>query len=340
MYTRHRLLGLCNPLMDVIANVTTEYLEKYGLQTNKAILAGLEHMSIFGELQGQFKPILQPGGAVQNSMRVAQWILQEKDATAIIGAVGDDHFGSELSRILRSEGVTPYYHKKSTASTGSCAVLVHNKERSLVSNPGAARTYHISHLKSIWPTVAAAEMYMSSCFFFRSSLDSLWEVANYAVANNKAFALNLASTPLIHVYSDTILAMFPACDYVFCNESEAQTFSKLTGHGTFEVKELAMEIANFPKTTTRPRVVVITRGAQDTIVAFQGRVYNFPVSKIPRSDIVDTNGAGDAFAGGFLAGALTGKSVKDCVATGNYAAGEIIRQSGCALPQHPPNLVL
>ena len=326
--------------MDVIANVTVGYLEKYGLQTNKAILAGLEHMSIFSELQTQFKPVLQPGGSVQNSMRVAQWLLQEKNSTALIGAVGDDHFGSELSRILQSEGVTPYYQKTSTASTGTCAVLVQDKDRALVSNPGAARTYHVSHLKAIWPTVTAAEMYMSSCFFFRSSLDSLWEVANYAVANDKPFALNLASTPLIHVYKETILAMFPACDYVFCNESEAQTFSKLTGHGTFEVKQLALEIANFPKTTTRPRVVVITRGAQDTIVAFQGRVYSFPVSKIPHNEIVDKNGAGDAFAGGFLAGALKGKSVEGCVEAGNYAAGEIIQQSGCSLPKHLPRLVL
>ena len=340
MAAKHRLLGLCNPMIDVIATVTSRYLERYGLQTNKAILAGLEHMNIFAEVKKEFRPVYLPGGSVQNSIRIAHWMLQEKNAGAIVGAVGDDHNAIELSRILEGEGVTTYYQKTTAAATGNCAVLVHQKERALVSNPAAARLYHISHLRSIWSHVTEADMYMSSCFFFRSSLDSLWEVANYAVAHDKPFALNLASTPLIQIFNETIQALFPACDYVFCNELEAQTLSKVTGHGTFDIKELALEIANYPKTTVRPRVVVITRGAVDTVVAFQGRAYQFPVIKLPHSEIVDTNGAGDAFAGGFLAGALKGKGIEECVAAGNYAAGEIIRQSGCAVPVYPPKYVI
>ena len=327
-------------MMDIIANVTARYLERYGLQTNKAILAGLEHMSIFGEIERDFKPVMQPGGSVQNSIRVANWMLQEKNACAIVGAVGEDKYATELSRILASEGVTTYYQTTSASATGTCAVLVHQKNRALLSHPAASRLYSLSHLKSIWDQVTAAEMYMSSCFFFRSSLESLWEVANYAVANNKPFALNLASTPLIKVYIETIKSMFPACDYVFCNELEAQTFSQLTGHSSFDIKQLALEIANHPKTTVRPRVVVITRGAVDSVVAFQGRVYQFPVVKLLQNEIVDTNGAGDAFAGGFLAGTLKGKGVEECVQAGNYAACEMIRRNGCALPNYQPKFVL
>lgn len=52
---------------------------------------------------------------------------------------------------------------------------------------------------------------------------------------------------------------------------------------------------------TRPRVVVITQGSSETIVAVQGVVRTFPVEKIPNHLLVDTNGAGDAFVGGFIA---------------------------------------
>lgn len=64
---RHRLLGLCNPLMDMVARVDRAYLTKYALETNRAILARLEHMRIFAELKGRPDTVMMPGGSGQNS---------------------------------------------------------------------------------------------------------------------------------------------------------------------------------------------------------------------------------------------------------------------------------
>lgn len=50
--------------------------------------------------------------------------------------------------------------------------------------------------------------------------------------------------------------------------------------------------------------------------------------------IVDTNGAGDAFIGGFLSQLVQGKELDKCVAAGNYASREVIQQSGAAFPKH------
>lgn len=65
--------------------------------------------------------------------------------------------------------------------------------------------------------------------------------------------------------------------------------------------QVALRVARLPKASgARPRVVVITQGADPTIVACGGKVMHYPVLRVAADEIVDTNGAGDAFVGGFL----------------------------------------
>ncbi len=61
----------------------------------------------------------------------------------------------------------------------------------------------------------------------------------------------------------------------------------------------------------------------------------FLVILIPKENLVDSNGAGDAFVGGFLSRLVLGKSIEECVKAGNYAANVIIQRSGCTFPEKP-----
>ena len=80
-------------------------------------------------------------------------------------------------------------------------------------------------------------------------------------------------------------------------------------------------------------VCVLTQGKDPTVVSIGGGpVVRFPVPAVPEKEIVDTNGAGDAFVGGFLAGLIRGRPLKACVDEGHRAAGLVIRESGCKLP--------
>merc|ERR1712190_305367 len=84
-----------------------------------------------------------------------------------------------------------------------------------------------------------------------------------------------------------------------------------------------------------PRKVVITQGCDPTVVAIKGHVTKYPVLKLESSKIVDTNGAGDAFVGGFLAALAKGKNVADCCKAGDHSASIIIQHSGCTYPAKP-----
>lgn len=77
---------------------------------------------------------------------------------------------------------------------------------------------------------------------------------------------------------------------------------------------------------------VITQGKEPTIVARDGAVTLYEVPAVPAEEIVDTNGAGDAFVGGFLAAFLKGQEMQQCCKAGNFSAATIIRTSGTALP--------
>ncbi len=67
------------------------------------------------------------------------------------------------------------------------------------------------------------------------------------------------------------------------------------------------------------------------------QVHQFPV--IPVEKLVDTNGAGDAFVGGFLSQLAVGKDLSECVRAGNFAANVVIQRSGATVPEKPDGFV-
>ena len=101
-----------------------------------------------------------------------------------------------------------------------------------------------------------------------------------------------------------------------------------------DIALIALAVAAMPKKCgSRGRVVIITQGAEPTLVVQDGALYRFPVSPLAKQSIVDLNGAGDAFVGGFLSQLLLGKPVSDCVHAGHWAGRVIIQRSGCSVPE-------
>ena len=90
------ILGMCNPLLDISSDVPMEFLEKYGVTLNNAILAEEKHIPLYEELIASYPVQYIAGGATLNSIRVAQWMLQIPGSTAYFGAIGQDKFGETL----------------------------------------------------------------------------------------------------------------------------------------------------------------------------------------------------------------------------------------------------
>ena len=128
------ILGMGNPLLDISAVVTQETFDKYGLKAGDAILAEEKHMPIYAELAAKPDVKYIAGGATQNSIRVAQWMLQEPGMTAYMGCVGEDDYGKKLAEACKTDGVQAMYMVDKGTPTGKCAVTILDKERSLTTD--------------------------------------------------------------------------------------------------------------------------------------------------------------------------------------------------------------
>lgn len=330
------LFGMGNPLLDMQSTVDETILKKYDLKPNDAILAEDKHKALFDELKARPDVEFVPGGATQNALRVCQWVLNRPNVCTFMGSVGDDEYGKILENKSRAAGVNVQYQVTKDIKSGTCAVLVNEHNRSLVADLSAANSYKIDHLKqeANEKLMKDAAFYYISGFFLTVSPESIMHVAQHAHDTNKTFAMNLSAPFLAQFFKDPQIAALEYADIIFGNETEAATFAEVHNFGTKDVAEIAKKLAAWPKKNeNKPRLAVITQGADDVICATaSGSVNKYPVSKLTKDQLVDTNGAGDAFVGGFLAQYIRGKSEEECVKCGNYAALTIIQRSGCSMP--------
>ncbi|KAE8666243.1 Adenosine kinase [Hibiscus syriacus] len=323
------LLGMGNPLLDISAVVDEEFLKKYDIKLNNAILAEEKHLPMYEEMAAKPNVEYIAGGATQNSIKVAQWMLQIPDATGYIGCIGKDKFGEEMKKNSKAAGVNVQYLQDESTPTGTCAVCVVGGERSLIANLSAANCYKSDHLKKPenWALVEKAKYFYIAGFFLTVSPDSIQVVAEHAAAKNKVFAMNLSAPFICEFFKDAQEKALLYVDFVFGNETEARTFSKVHGWETDDVAEIALKISQWPKASgTYKRITVITQGADPVVVAEDGKVKQFPVILLPKEKLVDTNGAGDAFVGGFLSQLIQEKPIDVCVKAGCYASNVIIRR--------------
>lgn len=332
------LLGMGNPLLDISCVVDEAFLTKYDLTLNNAILAEDKHLPMYKELAANPHVEYIAGGATQNSIRIAQWMLREPKATSYIGCVGKDEFGDRMYKLASEGGVNIQYDIDEELPTGTCGVLVVKGERSLVANLSAANKYKIDHLKKPenWACVERAKFIYSAGFFLTVSPESMLTVAKHAAETGKYYMINLAAPFICQFFKDPLMELFPYVDFIFGNESEARVFAQVQGWETEDTKVIAVKMAALPKASgTHKRVAVITQGTDPTIVAEDGKVTEFPIISIAKEKLVDTNAAGDAFVGGFLSQLVLGKDISECVRAGNYAANVIIQRSGCTFPLKP-----
>ena len=151
------------------------------------------------------------------------------------------------------------------------------------------------------------------------------------MASLQILALNLSAPYIAEHFTSEIHAALPFCDIVISNETEATAYAKASNLNS-DLGEIAKFFAAYPRQqgAGRNRTVVITHGSKPTLLteSRSSEVHRYPVHKLGDDEIVDTNGAGDAFAGGFLAALTLEKQLVDCVETGHRMAANCIKQVG------------
>ncbi|KAL1678072.1 Ribokinase-like protein [Schizophyllum commune] len=329
----YKLFCMGDPLLDVQVH-DNDLLTRYDLQPNGAILAEEKHMPLYDEIAKHPNARYLAGGGAQTAARGAAYCLPPK-SVVYTGCVGGDEWADILRTADAQDGLDEVFLVRPEEKTGACAVVITDHHRSLVTVHRAARLFHVSHLTSpsVAPLVSAAQVFYVEAFFLNHGLESVMHLATHASSAGKTFALNIAAPYIPAKLGDRLAQVLPHCDIVIANEAEAESWAIANNlPDPTDLPAVGRALATVLKVNpARPRLAVFTHGAKQTVVVSSDapdKPKIFPVPPLQDEDIVDTNGAGDAFAGGFLAGYVLGKSLEECIAAGHKLASVSIGQAG------------
>ena len=307
-------MAIGDAIVDVIATCDDAFIEERGLPKGGMQLLSTEEARDLYAAMGPGREI--SGGSAANSMAGAAALGLN---AAFVGQVADDQLGTIFAHDMRSLGVrfeTPPI--AGPPPTGRCLILVTpDAQRTMNTHPGA------SH--ELTPAALDPDMIRSASVIFLEGY--LWgpekpraamlEAARIAHSAGRTVAFTLSESLCIGDRRDGVLGMIEggAVDLLFGNEDEVR---HLTGCASLE--DCIADLSD------RVRTLVITRGPHGAIaVEADGAV---EIAAAPVERIVDTTGAGDLFAAGFLAGRCRGRSLKGCLETGSIAAAEVITHFG------------
>eukprot|EP00796_Vickermania_ingenoplastis_P005843 gene5843-4167_t len=340
-----RVYFQCNPLLDISAKVDESFLKPYNLGVGEAGLAKEEQMGIYEALEKLPGVAYIPGGSGLNSARVFQWLAAAPKLSTFVGCVGKDRHAEILQKSAEEEGVEMVLEKTDKCPTGVCAVAVVGKERSLLANLSAAITLSPEHMKSkeVRDALESSQIFYLTGFTVVVDVNYVLQVAEAAhKVPGGIFVLNLSAPYIIECFTERLEKVLPHVDILIGNEGEGESLAKtfkLDVEDTSNCEQIAAAaFKKIPYEGKADRTFVFTHGAHGT--AFMSQSHKTPQvevpTPIPSEEMVDFNGAGDAFVGGFLAGLSAGKTIKECVVMGNRSAGIIIRHEGCAFPSERP----
>ena len=255
------------------------------------------------------------GGSAANT---AAWLTRVGVDSVFVGAIGDDAAGQSQLESLHTLGVDVRFRVDRTRPTGTCLVLVApTGERTMVPDPGANLALQEFDVP-IDEFAAGDHLHVSGYALLRDSRDAGLHALSAAVDAGMAVSVGAASAaPLGLLGAEPFLKLLPSEVLLFANEKEAAV---LTGRAGTAL-ELVTGLAG------NGRQVVVTAGSGDAAWSDGSDSVTMAAEPLDRPEL-DTTGAGDAFAAGFLAARGRDASPAVCLRDGHALAAAACRTTG------------
>jgi sugar/nucleoside kinase (ribokinase family) len=312
MSARHHVLAIGNALVDVITAAEPAFLDEQGIPKGGMRLIGSDEAETLYRAMGPGREI--SGGSAANTV-AGMAALGAK--TVFVGRVADDQLGSVFAHDIRAAGVD-FATPASTggAPTGRCLIVVTpDGDRTMNTFLGACQ--ELSEADIDVEMVAAAEILYLEGYLWDPAAPraAMRKAISVARANQRKVALTLSDVFCVEGYRADFQALLAShVDLVFGNEHEVCALYRT------DLDTAMIELAKHSCTS------VITRSAAGAVVIEGGRHHVVPAELAAR--VLDTTGAGDLFAGGFMAALVEGRSLPDCARVGCIAAAEVISHYG------------
>ena len=321
------IVAIGDAIVDVIATCDDDFLVAHGLPKGSMQLLDTEAADRLYAAMGNARET--SGGSAANSMA---GVAAMGGKAAFIGQVADDQLGAIFRHDMRALGVrfdTPSLNSGADNPTGRCLILVTpDAQRTMNTCPGASHQLAPHALDE--QLVASAAILMLEGYLWGPDLPrrAMHRAVEIAKSAGRKVAFTLSESVCIAGRKEGFAEMIDSggVDLLFANEDEAL---QLTGARDLG-EALDLLAAKVP-------TLVITRGAKGALGLEDGAGVEIPAVQVDK--VVDTTGAGDLFAAGFLAARCRGHGLRKCLESGALAAAEIISHFGARPEADLRNLV-
>ncbi len=309
---------------DYVAEISDDkIIEEFGLARGTGTIVSYE---IIDELEKILKNARKiPGGGAANVAAGFANISRKKGLkTAFAGAVGTDENGEKFQKSTKDSGVDCHLTKIEGKSPVCVVLITPDKERTFAVAPCVATLYEPKDLP--YDAIKESKIFHTDAYELFTARDAVMEAIRFSEKSGNRVSFDLANEKIIEKERIEILKTLMHTDILFANEKE---FTALIGEKQ-SLEKIAEEIKAFKKIET----VVLKYGEKGAYV-ISDKPYRIEPYK---TKVIDTNGAGDAFASGFLYGITAGYDKEFSGKLGSYYASKIVSQIGPRLEKQIENL--
>ena len=312
---KYDVLSICNVLIDIIYRADDVELAQFKLHKgHMALVESDKQMAILQHFAGR-ETTIELGGSSLNTIRALAML---KKKTVFAGMLANDRHGHVVKKRMDALHIKSALQYTDKDATGTCVVLVtEDGERTMNTHLGASRLFS----RDIIPVedLRASRVFHFSGYQWdtEDQMDTIEEAIRIAKASGCKVSFDLADPFVVSKHKREFLEVIKKhVDIVFANEEEAKLLYGPTAQDT--AKFLAKNGA----------IAVIKLGPHGALIQTQEELVEVPPV---RTLLIDTTGAGDMFAAGFLYGYLSNFSLAEAGNIGAFLASDVISRYGAHL---------
>jgi len=308
-----KIVGIGNALVDVMTLIPdASCLDRFGLPVGSMTMIDAKRSGEIKETTASMKRTLASGGSAGNTMYGLGLMGVH---SSFIGKVGRDEFGNFYEKEMIDAGVLPVLLRSLNTPTGTAVALVTpDSERTFATHLGAATELNAEDIDSLF-FKGYDILYLEGYLIFNMPL--IEQTCRLAKKHELTVVIDLSSFNVVEAMLPQFsLIIEKYVDIVFANEDEARAYTGLGARAALDELSRQCDIA------------IVKTGAEGSWIKRGNEVIKVDALKVTP---VDTTGAGDLYAAGFLYGYSHGFSLDKCGLFGSILAGKVIEVIGARM---------
>ncbi len=313
-YMKKSVVGIGSALVDILTQIDNDIiLEELKIPKGSMQLVDESSSALIEKKLENYKSSMAPGGSAANTIHgLAKMGIE----SGFISYIGKDETGRFFEDSMNSVGVKPLVFHSNTASGTARTIISADGERTFATNLGASLELN--------ENVITPELFNNWDYCY---------VEGYLIANRAVFTktittakecgckvvLDLASYNVVEDNRDFLNELLPQIDILFANEEEAKALTQMSAEESLHYIAEKVDIA------------IVKTGKKGSLIKRGEEVVTIGCNKI---DVVDTTGAGDMYAAGFLYGLINDYDLEKCGTIGNHLAESIIQVIGAKMDEN------